>query len=98
MANFYLALEKGVFNKDGLFSVLADKQGLAIKDMHSNINIWNTDSGESNNYTDVITGLAKSLPPILDVIQQQTQIKMPDFMIRKESKQISSSKLCTKLA
>jgi len=80
MANFYLALDKGVFNKDGLFSVIADKQALAIKDMHPDIRIWNTGTqGTGNNYTDAIASLSKSVPPILDAIQQQTGIKLPGF-------------------
>ena len=79
LANFYLALEKGLFNSDGLFSVVADKQALAIRDMKPNINVWSTGPG-TGDYTNVLTGLAKSVPPILDVIQQQTNIKLPDFM------------------
>ncbi len=78
LASFYLALEKGIFNHDGLFSVIADKQAMAIKGLEPKINIWSTGQN-SNSYSDVITDLAKSVPPIIDAIQQQTNIKLPNF-------------------
>ncbi|ANB50802.1 hypothetical protein [Powai lake megavirus] len=78
LANFYLALERGVFDPNGLFSVMAEKQAVAIKDMNPKINIWNTGSGETD-YTNVISNLVKTMPPMLDAIQQQTNIKLPDF-------------------
>jgi flotillin len=80
MASFYMALERGVFDRDGLFTTLAEKQAKAIYEMKPKINIWNTGSGGSDDYTKVIAGLAKSIPPILDAIQDQTQIKLPDFL------------------
>jgi flotillin len=82
LAHFYLALEKGMFNPNGLFSVIADKQAQAIRGLEPKINIWNTGGSQqsSNNYSDIISGLAKTFPPILDAVQQQTNIKLPDWM------------------
>ena len=89
MASFYLALDKGVFNRDGLFSVLADKQAMAIKDLNPKINIWNTGAAATgNSYTDVISGLGKTVPPIIDAIQQQTGIRLPNWMVEKTIKDI----------
>lgn len=82
MASFYLALDKGVFNRDGLFSVLAEKQAEAIRGLNPKINIWNTGAqGTGNNYTDVISNLGKTVPPILDALQQQTGLRLPSFLM-----------------
>ncbi|AYV85614.1 MAG: hypothetical protein Satyrvirus26_3 [Satyrvirus sp.] len=78
LANFYLALDKGIFNKDGLFTVLAEKQASAVQGMQPKINIWNT-GNQTGNYMDVITGIVKALPPLADAIQQQTDIRLPIF-------------------
>ncbi|AGC02146.1 hypothetical protein H012_gp308 [Acanthamoeba polyphaga moumouvirus] len=83
LANFYLALEKGVFDRDGLFSVIADKQALAIKDMNPKINIWST-GNDKGDFTGVISNLAKTVPPIFDAIQQQTNIKLPNFFSKND--------------
>ena len=89
LASFYLALEKGVFNNDGLFSVIADKQAMAIRGLEPKINIWSTGQNSSgNNFTDVMTDLAKSVPPIIDAIQQQTQIKLPKFFVDNVEKKV----------
>ena len=90
MASFYLALDKGVFNRDGLFSVLADKQAQAIYNLNPKINIWNTGAAASgNSYTDVISGLGKTIPPMLDAIQQQTGIKLPSWMVESAVEEIA---------
>lgn len=80
MASFYLALEKGLFNPQGLFSVLADKQASAIRGLEPKIHIWSTGDDKGNSYTDVIKNLGKTVPPMLDLIRQQTGIRLPDFM------------------
>ena len=77
LASFYLALESGMFSPTGLFSVIANKQADAIKDMKPDIRIWNTDG--KNDYTNAISGLVKSLPPLIDSIQQQTGVQIPMF-------------------
>lgn len=83
LANFYLALEKGIFNSDGLFSVMADKQAKAINGLNPKINIWTTGNQE-NTLPGVITDLVKTLPPIIDVVEQQTGITLPNFMVNKK--------------
>ena len=85
MASFYLALDKGVFDRDGLFTVLADKQAQAIREMNPKINIWNTGNSPSDSFTNVISGLGKAIPPVLDAIQQQTGIKLPNFLTETQS-------------
>lgn len=75
LASFYLALEKGLFSPHGIYSVIADKQAEAIRGLEPKIHIWNT--GEKDNYANVIANLTKTLPPILDVVQEQTGIKLP---------------------
>lgn len=79
MASFYLALEKGLFNPHGLFATVAHEQAEAIRGLEPKIHIWNT--GEKQGaYTDIIKDLTKTLPPILDVVQNQTGIKLPTWM------------------
>ncbi|BCS83397.1 spfh domain-containing protein [Cotonvirus japonicus] len=80
LAHFYMALEKGVFSNDGLFAVMAKQQSLAIQGLEPKINIWNTGNNTESGFANVITDLAKTMPPILDVIQSQTNIKLPDFL------------------
>lgn len=91
LAFFHMALEHGVFDKDGFFTKMAEKQAHAIKDMNPKINIWNTGSN-TDDYTKVFTNLAKTIPPIFDVIQDQTQIKMPDFLSKMATPEMSSMK------
>ena len=91
LANFYLALEKGMFNPNGLFSVIADKQAQAIKGLEPKINIWSTGAQTGNNYADVLSGLGKTVPPILDAIQQQTGIKLPTWMVDNHTKEIKDT-------
>ncbi|AVL95006.1 hypothetical protein ma620 [Moumouvirus australiensis] len=83
LANFYLALKGGIYDPNGLFSIVADKQALAIKDMKPKINIWNT-GNDKGDFTGVISNLAKSVPPIIDAIQQQTNIKLPNFFSKND--------------
>ncbi|XWV25879.1 hypothetical protein QJ857_gp1202 [Tupanvirus soda lake] len=98
MAAFYLALDKGVFNRDGLFTVLAEKQASAIRELNPKINIWNTGNTPTDSYTNVISGLGKTIPPMLDAIQQQTGIKLPNFLVespnKQESNKMESSPFC----
>jgi flotillin len=80
MACFYIALQKGLFDNGGMYTKLAEMQAMAVKDMQPKIHIWNTGSDNSNgSYTDVISNLARTLPQFADVIETQTQIKIPDF-------------------
>ena len=85
LANFYMALERGVFDREGLFSVLAGKQADAIKGLEPKINVWSTGPKGDNQFADVVSGLVKTFPPILDAIQQQTQIQLPSFAKHSQS-------------
>lgn len=81
MTNFVLALQHGLFDANGLFTVMAEKQADAVRGLQPKINIWSTGTGtDKDDYASVISGLVKTLPPVLDVIQQQTNIKLPDFI------------------
>lgn len=80
MAAFYLALDKGLYSSDGMFTHIAREMGNAVRGMEPKINVWSTGAAASGNITDVITNLAKTMPPILDAIQQQTGISLPNFV------------------
>lgn len=72
----FLKYKMGV--ESGLLENVAKHSADAIRDMKPKINIWNT--GNQNN-EDLLQNFAKSLtktiPPILDLIQTQTNIKLP---------------------
>ncbi|GAM22805.1 hypothetical protein SAMD00019534_059800 [Acytostelium subglobosum LB1] len=72
LAPFYLGL------KSGLYKELAEANAKAINGLQPKINIWNTGAadGQSNTFSP-IQNLFQTLPPMLDVIQQQTDIKLP---------------------
>ena len=80
MASFYLALDKGLYSSDGMFTHIAREMGNAVRGMEPKINVWNTGAAASGNITEVITNLAKTMPPIIDAIQQQTGISLPNFV------------------
>lgn len=81
LAEYYLGLEKGIYNRDGLFAEVAKHQAIAIKDMQPKINAWLTGPQSENGYTNILTDLAKSMPPLLDAIQQQTGLRIPGMTI-----------------
>jgi flotillin len=81
MATFYLAIkEGGIFKEGGLFDNMGKHQAAAINGLQPKIHIWNTGADAKNPYTDVISSLVKTSPPLLDVLQQQTGIKLPSWV------------------
>lgn len=78
MATFYLAMKEGkVFEPNGLFDRLGKHQAEAINGLQPKIHIWNTGDQKSAGFADVISGLTRTVPPLLDVLQQQTGIRLP---------------------
>ncbi|KRX07136.1 hypothetical protein PPERSA_09350 [Pseudocohnilembus persalinus] len=76
----FMMIEKDIYQK------LAEQNAKAIQGLNPKISIWNT--GESNNNTyDSISGLMKSIPPIVETLQEQTDIKFPDWMLKSNSEQ-----------
>lgn len=74
MVKFFLAVDRNVFVK------MAEKTADAIKGLEPKINIWNTGSqGDNQPYTS-LKNLFTSLPPMLDAVQSQTGIKLPNWM------------------
>lgn len=73
LVKFYLAVDRGLFEK------LAQRTADAIQGLNPSIHVWNTGgevSGSGDPFAS-IRNLFMSLPPMLDAIQHQTNIKLP---------------------
>lgn len=75
MLNYFM-IEKELYPK------LAEEAARAIKGLNPKITIWNTD-GEGKGGFDGIHNLAKSIPPLVKTIEEQTGVTLPDWMIKK---------------
>lgn len=78
LVKFYLSLE------NGLFVQMADKTAQAIQGLQPKINVWTT-GGASGDELGPLQKLFTGLPPMLEAIQQQTNIKMPAWMPQAEA-------------
>lgn len=74
MVKFFMAVDKNVFVD------LAQKTADAVQGMAPKINIWNTGTSNDSNPLATIKELFTSLPPMLDAVQSQTNIKMPGWL------------------
>jgi flotillin len=77
LVKFHLALEHGLFEK------LAGRTAEAVRGMQPKINVWNTGASGAGGAADAmapIRSLFTSLPPMLDALSTQTDIKMPSWM------------------
>lgn len=70
LVKFWLSLENGLFEK------LAETTAAAVQGLQPKINVWKT--GGSGG--DPLQKLFTSLPPMLDALESQTNIKMPSWM------------------
>ena len=76
VVKFHLALEHG------LFVALADRTADAVRGMAPKINVWST-GGKDGAATDAmgpLRNLFTSLPPMLDALSTQTDVKMPSWL------------------
>lgn len=74
MVKFFLAVDRNVFVD------MAQKTADAIKGLEPKINIWNTGNQDDNQPYNALNKLFTSLPPMLDAVQSQTNIKLPNWM------------------
>ena len=77
----YLMIERGVYTD------LAKHNADAIRGLNPKINIWNTGPGDSSTSSAMdpmatIRGIVQGLPPLLSVVQDQTGITPPPWMIQ----------------
>lgn len=73
LVRFYLSLE------NGLFVQMADKTAQAIQGLQPKINVWTT-GGASGDEFSPLQKLFTGLPPMLEALQQQTDVKLPSWM------------------
>lgn len=78
MLNYFM-IEKELYPK------LAQEAANAIKGLNPKVTIWNTSngSGNGNGSFDGIHNLAKSIPPLMKTIEEQTGISLPDWVVKK---------------
>lgn len=61
-----------------LYENLAKEASNAVRGMAPKINVWNTGNQEKNSISNILTGLVSGIPPMLDVLQSQTDIMKKD--------------------
>lgn len=85
MAQFYLSLEKGLFNPDGLIARLGQERANAVRGLQPRFNIWNTGSSDSTSSRSIVDEITRSIPPMVDFMSQ-SGIKVPSFLSPNEIK------------
>ena len=70
----YTMLEKGIYEK------LAESNAKAIQDLKPKITIWSSSAKEA---MEPIQQLGKSIVPMIDIIEDQTGYKLPDWLVKK---------------
>jgi flotillin len=73
-ALFYLAMNHGLYEK------LAKENANAISGLQPKINIWNTGNNGNTDPMSSIKNIFTGLAPMLDVMQQQTDLKIPEII------------------
>ncbi len=73
-----------------LYPKLADASARAIQGLNPKITIWNTGKDGSGNK---ITDLAKTIPPLLTTIEEQTGLSLPDWLLKKNREPEDVSKI-----
>jgi flotillin len=71
----YTMMEKNIYEK------IADSNAKAIQGLNPKITVWTHDPNQAMN---TIQNLSKSIIPMLDTITDQTNYKLPDWMIKKD--------------
>lgn len=82
------ALLKYIMIKEGQLTKLAEINSNAIKGLNPKITIWNTSNGENvNGFTDTISNIMKSVPPLFSTIEDQTGIKLFPTLVDNDKKE-----------
>ena len=79
LIKFYRAVESG------LFVDMADKTASAVQNLQPKINVWNTGGSGEGGTSGVdamapLRGLFTGLPPMLDALSSQTDVKLPKWL------------------
>jgi flotillin len=73
----YTMIEKNVYEK------LAESNAKAIQGLNPKITVWTHDPNQAMN---TIQNLSKAVIPMLDTIAEQTDYKLPDWLVNKDIK------------
>eukprot|EP00891_Asterochloris_glomerata_P008705 jgi/Astpho2/8705/Aster-05272 len=76
LAKFWIAVDRG------LFVDLADKMAKAVQNLQPKLNIWTTGTadGTSADAMGPLRNLLQGMPPMLEALQQQTNVQMPSWL------------------
>jgi flotillin len=86
LGQFYLGLKQGLYDSNGLMAHISSETAKAVNHVAKDVHIWNTNNGSnpdgstSSPVSNVIQDLIKSMPNLLEVITNQTNIKPPVWM------------------
>lgn len=72
----YTMMDKGIYEK------LADSNAKAIQGLNPKITVWTQDAAKG---MEPIQNLARSVIPMLDTIESQTNYKLPEWLIKKNT-------------
>lgn len=82
----YLMIERELYPK------LADASARAIQGLNPKITIWNTgnDAEGTSGAFGNISNIAKSIPPIIQTVEEQTGLSLPDWLLKKKPEDIDA--------
>lgn len=79
VVKFQMALDSGLFDR------MAAQTATAIKGLSPKINVWTTGGADSKEAYAPLRNLFQSVPPMLDAIQSQTNLKLPSWLPQSSS-------------
>mmetsp|Transcript_10591 Transcript_10591/g.9158 ORF Transcript_10591/g.9158 Transcript_10591/m.9158 type:complete len:113 (+) Transcript_10591:1205-1543(+) len=72
----YLMIEKDLYPK------IAEQSAKAIQGLNPKITVWNTGNDGKGTY-DSFANIAKTIPPIIQTVEEQTGIGLPDWLVKR---------------
>lgn len=84
MVKFFLAIDRNIFVD------LANSTATAIQGLQPKLNIWNTGEASSNSPVNVLRDLFHALPPMMEAVQSQTNLKFPSWLPHPNPEQVKN--------
>lgn len=84
VVKFQMALDSGLFDR------MAAQTATAIQGLNPKINVWTTGGADNAEAYTPLRNLFQSMPPMLDAIQSQTNLKLPSWLPQSASPSVSA--------